>query len=38
MGRPDGCPKGVDVKLKNQRFDQILLDKEDKIFTNNPFL
>ena len=38
MKTPDGYPYGFDGKLKNQEIDQILLDKEDKIFTNIPFL
>ena len=35
---PDRYPDGFDGKLKNKEIDQILLNKEDKIFTNNAFL
>ncbi len=35
MGTPGLCPAWYDGKLENQVIDQILLDKEDKIFTDN---
>ena len=35
MEAPGRCPNWHDGKLSNQVINQILLDKEDKIFANN---